>query len=107
MGLAFLLQTEYLLPLTVVTLLLAVGALGFRAGRRRGYVPFFVGLLAAAVVIVGKFTLASDWMTYAGIACLFAASLWNAWPKKATGTVLIGLGTEKQERDHRTTRKEI
>jgi hypothetical protein len=34
MGLAFLLQTAYLLPLTVITLLLAVGALGFRAARR-------------------------------------------------------------------------
>ena len=78
MGLAFLLQTAYLLPVTVVTLLLAVSALGFRADRRRGYGPLAVGTVAAILVIVAKFVWESDWMTYGGIVLLVSASVWNS-----------------------------
>ena len=39
MGLGFLLKTAILLPLMVVSLVVAVAALGFRAGRRRGSAP--------------------------------------------------------------------
>lgn len=81
-GLTFLVETRYLLPLTASFLVLAVGMLGFRAQRRRGYGPFAVGVLAAALVLVGKFVFQSDHAMYAGIAILVGASLWNAWPKK-------------------------
>lgn len=47
LGLGFLIQTTYLLPLTIVFLLVAVAAFGFRTGRRRGYGPFLLGLVAA------------------------------------------------------------
>ena len=82
MGLGFLVDTTYLLPLTGVFLVGAVGALGFRARRRRGYRPFLLGLLAGASVLVGKFVLDSDAAMYGGIALLVVASLWNAWPKR-------------------------
>jgi len=85
MGLVFLLHTAYLLPLTVVTLLLAIGALGFQARRRRGYRPLVVGLLAAGFVIAGKFLLELVAMTYGGIALLIAASIWNSRPNKNLG----------------------
>lgn len=85
MGLAFLLQTAYLLPLTLVTLMLAVSALGFRADRRRGYGPLAVGVLAAVPVIVGKFIWESDGLTYGGIMLLVGSSVWNSWPKKPGG----------------------
>jgi hypothetical protein len=41
------------LPLTAVFLFVAVGALAFRARRRRGFGPFFVGLAASAIVLAG------------------------------------------------------
>ena len=81
MGLGFLVDTAYLLPLTGVFLAGAVGALAFRARGRRGYGPFLLGLLATASVLLGKFALESDPAMYGGIAMLVGASLWNAWPQ--------------------------
>ena len=81
-GLGFLLDTTYLLPLTAVSLAIAVGALAYRAKRRRGYLPFLVGVAAAAVVLAGKFTFESDPAMYAGLAILIGASIWNTWPQR-------------------------
>ncbi len=85
-GLGFLIHTTYLLPLTVMFLIMAVGALGWQAGDRRGFGPFVLGLLAATVVIVGKFSFDFNSAMYGGIALLVAASLWNSWPKRSTST---------------------
>ena len=82
MGFAFLLNTVYLLPLTESFLVVAVGALAFRARRRRGYAPLCVGLTAAAILLIGKFALNSTPALYGGITLLFGASLWNSWPVK-------------------------
>jgi mercuric ion transport protein len=81
-GLGFLLDGAYRLPLTVTFLGLAVGALGFRARGRRGFGPLGVGVAAATVILVGKFAFGSNVTTCGGIALLVAASLWNAWPKR-------------------------
>lgn len=83
MGLTFLLQTAYMLSLTVLTLAVAVGALGFRAQQRRGFGPALVGLAAAALIVFGKFVLNLETATYSGLALLIAASVWNAWPIRA------------------------
>ncbi|MCH7726572.1 MAG: hypothetical protein IH991_08855 [Planctomycetes bacterium] len=80
MGFAFLLDTVYQLPLTALFLVVAVGALAFRARRRRGYAPFCMGLAAAVILLIGKFALDSTPVLYGGIALLFGASLWNTWP---------------------------
>jgi hypothetical protein len=96
MGLAFLLETAYLLPLTAITLLVAVAALGFRATGRRGYGPFAVGLVAAVLVVVGKFVSESSFLTYGGIALLIAASVWNSWPKKRARCDLVELGVNSE-----------
>lgn len=79
-GLGFLLDETYLLPLTAAFLLLTVGALAFRAQTRRGYGPFVLGLAAAGGVLAGKFSFGSDIAMYGGGAVLVAASIWNAWP---------------------------
>ena len=84
-GLGFLMQTAYLLPLTVAFLIVAVGALGFRARSRHGYGPFLIGVVAATVVVVGKFRFESNPVMYGGIVLLVGASVWNTWPKR-TGT---------------------
>jgi len=84
-GFGFLFKTAYLLPMTAVFLLIAVAALAYRAGTRRGHGPFVAGLAASGIVLVGKFVFASDAAMYGGIVLLVAASLWNAWPRKAAG----------------------
>ena len=82
-GLGFLISTKYLLPLTVAFLAMAAAALGFRASRRRGYGPFWLGLVAAAVILTGKFYFDAVQAAYAGIGLLVAASVWNSWPRRA------------------------
>lgn len=79
-GLGFLMETAWLLPLTAAFLLVALGALAFRARRRHGYGPLALGLAAAAAVLIGKFAFDSEPATYAGVALLVAASLWNSRP---------------------------
>lgn len=81
LGLGFMAKTAYLLPLTLVFLSMAVGALAFRAGTRRGYGPFALGVVASAVVVGGKFVLGSNPIMYLGIGLLVAGSIWNIWPR--------------------------
>lgn len=83
LGLGFLISTTYLLPVTVAFLVIAVLALGFRAGTRRGYGPMLVGVVAATAVFFGKFLLESNAAMYGGVALLLAASMWNSWPLRA------------------------
>jgi len=82
LGLGFLLDSKYLLALTIVFLALAMTALGFGARRRRGYGPLILGIAASAGLVAGKFLLDSEPVMYLGIAILIAASIWNAWPIK-------------------------
>jgi hypothetical protein len=79
-GLGFLISAAYLLPLTVGFLVVAVGAMAFKATSRHGYGPFLLGLVAAAAVLLGKFKFESNATMYGGVGILVIASLWNAWP---------------------------
>ncbi len=104
MGLAFLMKTTYLLPLTVVILFVAVGSLAFRARRRRGYLPFAIGFVAAALLLAGKFFFESNPAMYVSAGLLFAASVWNAWPPRtaqsdptASTEKLYQLGSNESE----------
>jgi hypothetical protein len=81
LGLGFLVpNARYLLPMTAAFLVLAVGMLAFRARRRHGYVPLALGILAASLILLGKFSLASNPVLYAGLGLLILASVWNSWP---------------------------
>ena len=100
-------QTAYLLPLTVLSLVFALAALGYRATRRRGYAPFVLGVVAAAGLVIGKFVLGSNVAVYAGVAALLGASLWNAWPTRSTASVpsapagtLLQLGSINRRNEH-------
>jgi hypothetical protein len=84
LGLGFLISTKYLLPVTASFLATAVGALAFRAKSRHGYSPFILGALAAVGVLMGKFFWESNPTIYAAVAVLIVASVWNAWPHRAT-----------------------
>jgi hypothetical protein len=83
LGLGFL-ATTYLLPVTVGFLAVALAALVFRASSRRGLGPFWLGVIAAAGVIAGKFWLGSDSTTYVGVGLFVVASIWNVIPKHKT-----------------------
>lgn len=84
LGLGFLVSAKYLLAITAAFLVLALGALVFRAKHRRGYGPFVVGLVAAAGVLMGKFGWESNPTLYGAVGLLVVASLWNAWPHPIT-----------------------
>jgi mercuric ion transport protein len=82
-GLGFLISATYLLPFTVVLLILTLGVLCFRARQYRGYGPFLLGLVASMTVLIGKFYLESNPIVYFAVAFLVVASVWNSWPHKA------------------------
>jgi len=81
-GLGFLISAVYLLPLTTVFLVLALGALAFRAKQRHGYGPFLLGIVAASGVLIGKFVWESNPAMYGAVALLVSSSLWNTWPRR-------------------------
>lgn len=82
LGLGFVNYSPFLLPFTALFLVAVVVTLAWRAKTRRGYTPLAMGVVAAVIVLVGKFYFESDPATYAGIALLVGASLWNAWPRR-------------------------
>jgi hypothetical protein len=82
LGVPFLMDASWLLPLTAGALLLALVGLGFRARRRRGFGPLALGALAATGILLGKFAFGLNIAIYLGTALLVAASVWNSWPRK-------------------------
>jgi mercuric ion transport protein len=85
-GITFVNYTPYLLPLTLIFLLIVLISLFYRAKQRRGFGPFFIGLIGSVILSVGKFNFDSDVGMYVGLAIIMAASLWNTWPKKVSET---------------------
>ena len=83
LGLGFLMSTPYLLSLTAVFLVIGVVSLGSKATSRRGLGPFWVGIVAATCVLVGKFWVDSTLTAYVGVGLLLTASVWNVMPKRA------------------------
>ena len=81
MGIAGITYSRYLLPLMILLLAIALFSLFYKASARRGYFPFLFGLLAAVLMIVGKFVFINNIVNYTGITLLIIASLWNSWPK--------------------------
>jgi len=82
LGVTFLIDARYLFALTAAFLLVALFFLGFRATRRRGFGPLALGLVASAILLIGKFHFESDPAMFSGVGLLMAASLWNSWPRK-------------------------
>lgn len=84
LGLDFANYTPFLLPVTVVLLVIALAPLAWKAKRRWGYKPLLSGIAGTALILAGKFWLGNQPLYYVGIAILLAASIWNIWPKKET-----------------------
>lgn len=83
LGIGFVMDGRWVLPVTIPLLVLAVGVLAFRAPTRRGYAPFGLGAVAAMIVAVSKFIIQNNAPMYLGLALLVAASVWNSWPTRA------------------------
>ena len=81
-GLPFLATARYVLPLTFAFMTIAIGSLYAGAAARRGLGPFWVGLVAAASIVGGKFWFDSLLAIYFGVVLLIAASVWNAMPNR-------------------------
>ncbi len=90
LGMGFLLDTAYLLPLTAGFLAVALLPLGYRARGRRGFGPLGLGVVATATAFLGKFALDSNATLYLGLALLIGASIWNMWPLRAARTGTCG-----------------
>ena len=80
-GIGFLWQEPYLLPITVVLLGIALAALGHDARRRRGYGPLVLGSAGSVAVSLARFVLHRPWIATAAAGLVLAASAWNAWPR--------------------------
>ncbi len=81
LGLGALESFEAQLTITALFLAVALGALAYRARQRRGLAPLAVGAFGATVVLVSKLLLGIEAGTYAGVALLVVASVWNVWPR--------------------------
>lgn len=100
MGLGFFNYTAYLLPMTLVFLVIVIASLAFRARRRHGYKPLLLGVIAAAILLIGKFTYDSDTIMYMGLGLLVLASFWNSWPTtRASGAACPACDTLARQRD--------
>jgi mercuric ion transport protein len=82
LGLGFLGNSAYLLPLTGGLLAVAVGGLGLQI-KRAGYGPFALGVASAGVILAGKFMMASNLTTYLGVGLPVIASVWSMIPSRA------------------------
>jgi mercuric ion transport protein len=96
LGLGFVNYTPFLLPLTILFLLVSVGSLFFSMRRNGRSEPVILGIVGAAIVIAGKFAWNSDALMFGGLALLVGASLWNArLGRKARCSACTGLADKK------------
>lgn len=82
MGINFVDYTPWLLPIMAALLGLTLVSIAWRAGRCRGFGPFWLGLGASIAILAGKVGNDSDMVVYTGTAVLFAAAVWNVWPRR-------------------------
>jgi mercuric ion transport protein len=73
LGVGFVDYTPYLGPLTAGFVVLAVIGLAWTSRRRRSVVPVIIGALAGSLLMLGKFAVDSDTLTYGAAALLIAA----------------------------------
>jgi hypothetical protein len=98
LGLGFLIESAYLLPLILVVLIVAVLAHRMRKKDHRKYAAIALEAFGVSIVLAGKFLFDSRPVVLGGIACLIAGSLWSFWSWRAArgacaASVAAGAGT--------------
>jgi hypothetical protein len=82
LGLTFLVETRYLLPLMIVCLAIAVAALS--SGAQRNYRPLVLGFVASGLILIGRFVLGTPPITIGGACLLMGASIWSFWLRRSS-----------------------
>jgi mercuric ion transport protein len=96
-GLGYVSTGIWLLPLTIVSLLVVLWGFAASAIARRGYGPLLMGLAAAFALVIGKFFLNSNTLWFAGLALLIFASFWNAWRRDRSRACAACVRAESHE----------
>ena len=68
----------WLPPITTLWLALTIAMLAFQQRGKRRYRPALIGFVAALLLLIGKFVVDSQLMTFAGIIALLAAAVWRS-----------------------------
>ena len=97
LGIGFVNYTPYLLPVTILFLIIAIAALAYRAKNRRGYKPLVLGIVASLLILFGKFLFEIDLLLYAGLVLLITVSIWNSWPREEDTLATCPVCTDKLE----------
>jgi len=82
LGLGFLMTGSYFYLFIGILLSISLFSLAYKAKTRRGYFPFWIGLLSATIIVAGKYYVLSDYVFYSGAFLLIVASIWNNIPIK-------------------------
>jgi hypothetical protein len=97
LGLGFVSTGVWLLPLTIMSLLVALWGFAAAAIARRGYGPLLIGLAAAFTLVIGKFFLNSNTLWIAGLAQLIFASFRNAWRRDSKRACAVCARSESHD----------
>ena len=87
LGLGFLMTGSYFYLFIGVLLSISLFSLAYKAKSRRGYFPFWIGLLSSVIIISGKYYALSDYVFYSGAFLLIVASIWNNIPIKKSSSL--------------------
>jgi len=68
----------WLPPVTGFWLALTIVMLGFQRRGKHRYGPVITGVVAALLLLIGKFMLDSQVMTFAGLVTFLGAAVWNS-----------------------------
>lgn len=79
-GLSFLTQVQYLLPITAIVLLFMLALLAWQGPVRHGYGPLLLALVSSAGLLMGKFYYDATSVAYISGVLLFVACIWHSWP---------------------------
>lgn len=96
-GLGFLFKARVQVALLLGFLALGIAAVGWSTRSHRRLGPLGTTLVGSALVAVGRLALGLPAMTYAGIALLIVASLWNLWLKRPRRAPLVNFRLARKE----------
>jgi hypothetical protein len=88
-------------PLTIFSLTLTVSALGFRAHGKHRFAPALMGLIAAVLILVGKFVVENQAVIILALAVLMTAAVWRVFNQRRAPSPSCspceGLGTHSNQ----------